>query len=110
MTANEQLELAAKGLKLPIDFSKWLDCGSHLEYLNTETGKYWNPAYDQADSDLMACQLGIDIKFANKVVYAGHPAAPSWWAVMHDDTLGGKCAAVREARLVVAAEIGRSMR
>jgi hypothetical protein len=64
------------------------------------------PESDQADSDRMACALEIDLEFGRGYVWALAPGNGWRIKVIHDNTLEGKCAAVREARLLVAVEIG----
>lgn len=75
----------------------------------------WDPLNDHSDSDRLACQLGIDISWHSSYVIAR--AFPPGFEnsdhveelVAHDNTIEGKSAAVRQARLMVAAEIGRNL-
>ena len=67
----------------------------------------WDPLNDQADSDRMACALEMYILWQETYVVARKDDVDE--LVSHDGTTEGKCAAVRQARLMVAAEIGRNL-
>jgi hypothetical protein len=105
MTPLEQLELAAKamGLKGRAEDSVfvtelWFPNGTNI----------WNPLRDQADSDRMACKLRIETMFGAIDVYCLH--GPYEATVTHDNTDEDVFRAVREARMMVAVEIGRNMK
>jgi hypothetical protein len=104
------------GLKItPYTWGKGAPWGEHLGFTVDDQGPdEWNPATDQTDSDRMAIKLGM-------VTYADEMHVWCRWfskdgnlvqskaPVPHDNTLEGKCAAVREARMAVAVEIGRQL-
>ena len=103
MTTDKEIELCAKALGYEILEAPlppgvlWVQIdGHHL---------IWNPRTDQADSDNMACDLEIETRFS--------PGAVVCWRgqtrkqALHDGTIEGRRAAVREARALVAAEMGR---
>jgi hypothetical protein len=121
-TTRELLELAAKamGLELiPMEMNNVAFPGDYRFIGFMTKAEQWPrgwfyPATIQADSDRMACTLEIDISWHSGYVIAR--AFPSGFEesdqieklTTHDGTLERKCAAVREARLLVAAEIGRT--
>lgn len=103
MNQREQLEWAAKA------------CGKELQYCTVTDYKgaivdqficNWRPDTDQADSDRMACKLRIEILFFESRVIA-NPRRETSAAIHHNNTDEDVCRAVREARLLVAVEIGR---
>jgi hypothetical protein len=108
MNQREQLELAAKACEIKhVMYPKATDEGIFTDYAS-----WWNPLTDQADSDRMGCDLEICITF----VFGRVAAAATYnrftigMDAYHDNTIEGRRAAVREARLLVAVEIGRAMK
>ena len=104
MTDREKLEWAAKACGIAAH-NIVLDGLGRLAVL-TEKKVYWNPLTDQADSDCMACKLRIDLEFDGDYIGAWHGAMQSV-NIQHNNTDEDVCRAVREARLLVAVEIGR---
>ena len=107
MTNREKLELAAKACGQGIT---WSDIYGKFFRNGAELGQpaLWRPDTDQADSDCMACDLEIDIDFTFGCVKAESFCGIECNAmVAHDGTNEDRRRAVREARLLVAAEIGR---
>jgi hypothetical protein len=106
--SKEQLEWAAKACGLTI---YWYRNRSYSRE-ECELGRDdWNPLTDEADSARMAGVLEIAIRWSDNRVYANRARKnlPLYDAyVSHDNTIEGKCAAVREARMAVAVEIGRA--
>jgi hypothetical protein len=109
MTLREQLEYAAKacGIRLEWDGdpAKWQPM-----YYEGKTYHSFEPLSDPAHSDRMACKLKIDT-----LVRDGHAIAVAIFndltpchRVKHNNTDEDVCRAVREARMAVAAEIGRA--
>ena len=109
MTNREKLEWAAKA------------CGYEAQYVCTVfnatddkcesygfivAGKHWRPHIDQADSDVMACKLRIGLGFFFGFVEA--QTSDHTETARHNNTDEDVCRAVREARLLVAVEIGRA--
>jgi hypothetical protein len=104
-TTRELLELAAKALGYTGFHESKTTPGYYLVH---ELLAPWNPAIVQADSDRMACKLRIETRFSSDT---------AWFTVMnrsafgkqvtHNNTDEDVCRAVREARLLMAAEIGR---
>jgi hypothetical protein len=110
MTPREQLELAAKALGLDYGWQHIFD-----DYEGSSSEKYdWNPLTDQADSDMMACKLRLDRQIiTSKFVYCIKLVLPGKnieKGVIHNNADEDVCRAVREARLAVAAQIGRMMK
>jgi hypothetical protein len=101
MTHREKLRLAAKAMGL--DLGVWRD---EFDAFVCPSGRgYWNPAHNQADSDLMACKLLISTLLQSDFVYClryGHGSS----TIAHNNTDEDLCRAVREARLAVAVTIG----
>jgi hypothetical protein len=106
MTTREQLELAAKALKLEIEWNGDVS-GYYTKWRGLPQWNEWNPATDSDDNFNLACDLQIDIEFGKKSVYANHAGVERF--VNHDNTTEGRRAAIREAVLLVAAEMGRAM-
>lgn len=104
MTEKEQLEYAAKALGL--DYKVAPD-GTSVVLFEDDYAE-WNPLHDQADSDSMACDLELDIEFEVGLVRTWKGAGKIS-EVAHDNTIEGRLAAVRQARLLVAVEIGRAL-
>lgn len=82
MTDHQKLKLAAKARGQP----------SHIKY--------------NGDNDVMACKLRISTLINIDCVYCFSGCHGSG-KIMHNNTDEDVCRAVREARLLVAAEIGR---
>jgi hypothetical protein len=95
MSERELLELAAKAAGYDIDWSDWLDCGSHTKYKNRTTGQWWNAEHDDGDALRLAVKLNID---------AGKPGMRLRidWRSWEDPY-----AATRRAIVRAAAEIGK---
>ena len=112
MTPREQLEYAAKamGKTLREIIVTWSTAPSFFSI--DEPATPWNPRKDQADSDEMACKLRIEIRYRNGLVFAGlHKWLFNRYKdVRHNNTDEDVCRAVREARLLVAVEIGKGMK
>jgi hypothetical protein len=114
MNQREQLELAAKACGYVIEDSTLGDgvwaypVGAELNWEGELPIFKWNPLADQADSDRMACRLRIEIVFLNGRVLTRHPRTLGILYITHNNTDEDVCRAVREARMAVAVEIGRS--
>jgi hypothetical protein len=111
MTPREQLEYAAKAMGLDV---RW-DEHYQTHYIFPNSDEDWNPLTDQADSDRMACKLRIETLFFDlENVVAARVYVPSGGPLnvqieefsKHNNTDEDVCRAVREARLLVAVEIG----
>ena len=91
---------AATGYKLP-----------EPTFANALTELGFDPANDQADSDRMACDLEIAIRYYDDYVSANTRKVERIFtaSVGHDNTIEGRRRAVREARMAVAVEIGKGM-
>lgn len=123
MTTQEQLEFAARAMRLTLNtdgtnFWKSDEFGQSL--------RYWNPLTDQADSDNMAIKLRlstvfkVDQRFGDlrvtvsstedgiKPLFAHQRVFPG--AEINNMNFNIIAQGVREARLAVAAEIGRRMK
>jgi hypothetical protein len=101
VTPRKQLEYAAKA------------CGYMVQpgHVGPEYWAGWNPRTDDGDSDRMACKLRIDIYHSKDFVRAVNMESIDYFArVAHNNTDEDVCRAVREARLLVAAEIGKGMK
>jgi len=61
MTDKELLELAAKAAGIEIDWSVFLDNGSHKIYRVVNTRNYWNPLVSDGDALRLAVKLGLSI-------------------------------------------------
>jgi hypothetical protein len=114
-TTREQLTLAAKAVGLEIH-GFYGDDSNQCIYadIGPDDVIEWAPHADQADSDRMGIALAIDTEWCSGYVTAFFfPAKSTKYLdsgnIRHDNTLEGKCAAMREARLLVAVEIGRQM-
>ena len=116
---RELLELAAKAM----DFIIMEDACCSPEYVwayprnakQTADGDHegqfrWAPLHDQADSANLRDALGIDVVYGIGAVYALIPVQTKTTAIKHDGTREDRSRAVREAVVMVAAEIGRSMK
>lgn len=102
MTDREKLEWAAKACRLKhTAYPSAADEG-----IFTDAAKWWNPLTNQADSDVMACKLRIGLGFFFGFVEA--QTSDHTETARHNNTDEDVCRAVREARLLVAAEIGRA--
>ena len=99
MKLREQLEYAAKAIGYSVQPG----------HVGPECWAGWNHRTDQADSDRMACDLEINTFWSDGFVTCSANDGVHAKSIPHDNTLEGKCAAVREARLAVAVEIGRQM-
>jgi hypothetical protein len=110
---KEQLELAAKACGYVIEDSTIGDgvwaypVGAELNWEGELPIFKWNPLTDQADSDRMACKLRIEILFFEFRVIA-NPRRETSAAIHHNSTDEDVYRAVREARMLVAVEIGRN--
>lgn len=105
MTDREKLEWAAKACEKTLQYCTVTD------YKGKIVGQFitgWNPLTNQSDSDVMACKLRIPISFTNHYIYAAHQLGHSY-SIPHNNTDEDVCRAVREARMLVAVEIGRAM-
>lgn len=104
MTQREQLELAARACGYEIALNNDIV----FTIVGGDASEEWNPVINQADSDRMACKLRIETVFHGDYVYSFSRKANARLAqVKFDNTDEDVCRAVREARLLVAAEIGR---
>lgn len=108
MTDREKLELAAKACGQSIT---WSDTYQRFFRNGAELGQpaFWQPDTNQADSDRMAGKLRIGMRFLTKAVeaYWTDGVSLNYKIVIHNNTDEDVYRAVREARLLVAAEIGR---
>lgn len=101
MTTNKDIELCAKALGMRYR----IDSGVLVELFEDGHAE-WSPRTVQLDSDNMACDLEIDTKFCpNAVVCWKHQIRKQ---ALHDGTSEGRRAAAREARALVAAQMGRA--
>ena len=105
MTDREKLELAAKACGIA---THWNDALGMM-FLDAPKDTEWNPITNQSDSDRMACKLRIELEFDGDWIGAWHGAMQSV-NIRHNNTDEDVCRAVREARLLVAVEIGRLMK
>lgn len=112
MTTDKEIELCAKALGyevLQVGSGVFLNCTGMLAAQNILTAPPWRPRTDQADSDNMACDLEITTLWNPlNTVYCHSTEASSY--VEHDGTTEGRRAAAREARVRVAAEMGRAIK
>jgi len=110
MTNREKLALAAKACGQSIT---WSDIYGKFFRNSAELGQpaFWQPDTDQADSDCMACDLELSLKFFDDCVcciaYYTRDENSLQFVVTHDGTSEDRRRAVREARMDVAVEIGR---
>jgi hypothetical protein len=110
VTPRAQLEYAAKAMGLVI---KIVTYGTEEVCYREVTGKdwqeYWRPHRDQADSDRMACKLRMDTRIGREFVttVAVFDGFVKQCRIAHNNTDEDVYRAVREARLLVAAEIGK---
>jgi hypothetical protein len=120
-TTREQLELAAKaywGEDFEDVSARWSEeddgllyiCADNQDHNGLDCEFVWAPHRDQSDSDQMACALEIALFFSNGSVTAYSASVSGVKSIRHDNTDEGKCAAVREARMLVAVEIGRNVK
>ena len=110
MTPREQLEYAAKACGYTLADEYFFKGDVRLPPKGQEhihDSLYWNPLTDQADSDRMACDLEINTFWSDGFVTCSANDGVHAKSIPHDNTLEGKCAALREVRLAVAVEIGR---
>ena len=107
MTEKDKLELAAKAMGLRLEWDgppdKW-----HPMYYEGKTYHAFEPHTNQADSDRMACKLRIELRHRSGKVWASLSTNSIIQSVTHNNTDEDVCRAVREARLMVAVEIGRA--
>jgi hypothetical protein len=114
MNQREQLEWAAKACGYEYNHilgAIWVNAAEGIGGIWV----HWNPLTDQGDSDRMACALDINTNLLPGRAYAVYYYKSELIEcdaierrVDHDGTLEDKCRAVREARMAVAVEIGRS--
>jgi hypothetical protein len=98
MTDRKLLELAAKAAGYDIDWSDWLDCGSHTKYKNRTTGQWWNAEHDDGDAFRLAVKLHLPVE-----------AVIAFVAQRETDWETDPYAATRRAIVRAAAEIGKVM-
>ena len=114
MTPRKQLEYAAKAIGLPLHpggiENSWRRGAEGV--LLDDGSTVWNPLTSQADSDRMACDLEIAIRYYDDYVSANTRKVERIFtaSVGHDNTIEGRRRAVREARMAVAVEIGKGMK
>ena len=124
MTPREHLEYAARAMGFRT--AGYNDHGGfEVPIKGFSLHRWWNPRTDQADSDRMAAKLristafGVD-HFGNIVIVASADLANGHTYLMRivvsraniehgNNADEDVCRAVREARLLVAVEIGRQM-
>ena len=121
MTLRQQLDFAAKAMGLAGRWHKREHEYSADDGFLLFTGVRWSPDTDQADSDRMACRLRIDTYlsgsdgdsfYVEALTYNRTGKAKDLMIerhVTHNNTDEDVCRAVREARLLVAVEIGKGM-
>jgi hypothetical protein len=123
MITHEQLEYAAKaywGEEFEDVGIRWSEEDDGLLYIHADNQDHngldcelvWAPHRYQDHSDNMACKLRIDLYHFNvegrgRSVRAVASGSTNEANVNHNNTDEDVCRAVREARMLVAVEIGR---
>jgi hypothetical protein len=112
MTDRELLELAAKAADIELDWdippnsrNPWRMSGEGDE---KGPASEWNPLTDDGDALRLAVNLGINLNFFERVVFAGHGGTmiPS----AEEPILANADEATRRAIVRAAAEIGKEMK
>jgi len=103
MTDRELLELAAKAAGIGIDWSVFLDNGSHKIYRVVNTRNYWNPLTDDGDALRLAVKSRLEITWWKQGVRVEPAHGRESVTPFGDDPY----AATRLAIVRAAAEIGK---
>ncbi|MFM0141704.1 hypothetical protein [Paraburkholderia sp. RL18-085-BIA-A] len=106
MNDRELLELAARAIGIPLEWSKESDCGPR-----TTGWKTWNPLTDDGDAFRLAMKLDLKMHHGYTRNHVG-PAAfagdgEQFCIECHEDYTDGKFGAMRRTITRYAAEIGK---